>query len=95
MRAVERAFGSGDVGADDGRAQIFQRDAIGGEPRQVGLNADRGADTALHRNMADARHFGKPRRHDGVGHIAQRAQVDACEVSASVMIGASAGFTFE
>ena len=31
-----------------------------------------------------------------VGEIAQRAQVDSLsEVSASVMIGASAGFTFE
>ena len=33
MCAVERAFRSGDIGADDSRAQIVQRDAVGGEPR--------------------------------------------------------------
>ena len=57
MRAVERAFGAGDVGADDRGAQILQRDAVGGEPRQIGLDADRRPDAALHRNVADAGHL--------------------------------------
>jgi hypothetical protein len=77
MRAVERSLGSGDVGADNCRADIFQGNPIGGESRKVRLNADRGTDTALNRNMTDARNFGESRRHDGVSHIAQRAQVDA------------------
>ena len=77
MRTVERAFGAGDVGADDGCTHILQRKPVGGEPRQVGLDADRGPDPALNRDMADARHLGQPRGHDGVGHIAQRTQVDA------------------
>ena len=76
VRAVERAFGAGDIGADDGGAQIVQRNAIGRKPRQIGLNAYGGPDAALHRNVSDARHLGKARRHDGVGHVAERAQID-------------------
>ena len=76
MRAVERALGAGDIGADDGRAQVLERDAIGGEPRQVGLNADRRLDAALHRDAADTGQFRQPRCHDGVGKIAERALRD-------------------
>ena len=76
MRAVERALGAGDIGGDDRRAQVLEPDAVGGEPRQIGLDADRRADAALHRHMADAGEFGEPRRHDGVGHVAQGALID-------------------
>ena len=76
VRAVERALRAGDVGADDGRAQVLQREAVGGEPRQIGLDADRRADAALHRDVADAGHLGQPLRHHGVGQIAEAAQVD-------------------
>jgi len=41
------------VGALHGRAQVFQADAVGGEPVEIGLDADRGPEAALHRDMAD------------------------------------------
>ena len=72
VRAVERALGAGDVGADDRRAQVLEADAVGGEPRQIGLDAHRRADAALHRDAADAGDLGQPLRHQGVGEIAER-----------------------
>ena len=41
VRAVERAGGAGDIGCHDHGAQILQPDAVIGEPREVGLDADR------------------------------------------------------
>ena len=77
MRAVERALGAGDIGADDGLAHILKADAIGREPRQIGLDAHRGPDAALDRDAADAAHFGEPLRHQRVGQIAEIAERDA------------------
>ena len=55
VRAVERAFGAGDVRRDDHIAQILERDTVIGETREVGLDADSRADIALH---GDASHTG-------------------------------------
>jgi hypothetical protein len=74
--AVERAFGSGDVRANDRRAQIFQCNSVGCEPRKVRLDTDCGPDSALDRNSSHARYLREARRHDGVGHVAQGTQID-------------------
>ena len=96
MRAVERALGAGDVGADDGGAQVLEPDAVGGEPREIGLDADRRADAALHRDVADAGHFGQPLAPCIVSAMSLSVRRSiVSEVSASVTIGASAGFTLE
>ena len=55
MRAVERAFGPGDIGGDDHVAHVLERDAVIGEPRQIGLDADRRPDVALHGDAARRR----------------------------------------
>jgi len=39
---------------------IRPRSVAGGEPREVGLDAHRRLDAALHRDVADARHLGEP-----------------------------------
>ncbi|MEA3025066.1 MAG: multidrug efflux pump, partial [Alphaproteobacteria bacterium] len=49
VRAVERAFGAGDVAGHDHLAHVLQPDAVIGEPRQIDLDAHRRADVALHR----------------------------------------------
>ena len=58
LRAVERALRSGDVGAGDRGAQILHRDAVGGEPRQIGLHPHRRLQAAQHGDAADARKSG-------------------------------------
>ena len=42
-RAVECALRPGDVGVDDRLADVLERESIGGEPRQVDLDAHRAA----------------------------------------------------
>ena len=54
MRAVERALGPGDVGADDGVAEVGHAEAVGGEPGDVGLDAHGRADAAFDRDVSDA-----------------------------------------
>ena len=77
-------------------AQILEADAVGGEPREIGLDAHRRPDAALDRDPADAGDLAQPLRHQRVGEVAElRAARWSREVSASVMIGASAGFTLE
>ena len=71
VRAVERALGAGDIGADDRGAQVLQRDAVGGEPREIGLDAHRRLDAALHRDAADAGQLAQPLRQQRVGEVAQ------------------------
>ena len=74
VRAVERALGAGDIGGDDDVAQLLERDAVIGEPRQVGLDADRRPDVALHRDAADAGELAQPLRQQRVGDVAERPQ---------------------
>ena len=74
-------------------AQIFEADAVGGEPREIGLDAHRRPDAALDRDAADAADLGQPLRHQRVGESLSSRSAIVSEVSASVMIGASAGFT--
>ena len=93
LRAVERSLRSGHVGAGDGVAQILHRDAVGGEPRQIGLHPHRGLQAAQHRDPSDAGNLAQPLRQNGVGEVAHGAQRDVSDVSASVRTGASAGFT--
>ena len=62
VRAVERAGGAGDIGGDDHGAQVLEPDAVVGEPRQVGLDADRRLEPALHGDLADAGHLAQPLR---------------------------------
>ena len=76
MRAVERAGRAGDIGGDDHRAQVFERDAVVGEPRQVGLDAHRRLEPALHGDLADAAHLGEPLRQHRVGEVGELAQRD-------------------
>ena len=76
VRAVERALGPGDIGGDDDVAQVLQRDAVIGEPRQIGLDADRRTDVALHGDAADAGELAQPLRQQRVGDVAERAQRD-------------------
>ncbi len=73
-RAVDRALGGRDVGGHDGGAQVLEADAVGGEARQVGLDADGGADVALDRHVADARHLRDLRRQHRVGDVGELAQ---------------------
>jgi hypothetical protein len=54
LRAVERSLGTGDIGARNGAAQILHRDAIGGEPREIGLYPHRRLQPAQHRDATDA-----------------------------------------
>ena len=74
MGAVERSLRPRYVGARNGVAQILHRDAIGGEPRQIGLHPHRGLQPAQHRNPPDAGNLAEPLSQDGVGDIAHRAQ---------------------
>ena len=76
VRAVERALGTRDVGADDRLPHVLEADAVGGEPRQIGLDAHRRPDAALDRDAADAADFGEPARHQRVGKIAHFAERD-------------------
>ena len=95
-RAVERALRARHVGVDDRLADVFEREAVGREPRQIGLDAHRRLDAALRRHIADAGDLGEPLRQQRVGKIAQGcAATRSREVSASVTIGVSAGFTLE
>jgi hypothetical protein len=55
---VEAALGLVDVGRGDGRAHIVEREAIGREPRRVGLDPDRGLLAAAERDEPDARQLG-------------------------------------
>ena len=81
MHAVERAFRPGYIGAADRKPDILQADAVGGKPRQIGLDAHRRPNAALNGDVADAGHFGEPLRHQRVGKIAEIAQRDGfgCE----------------
>ena len=54
LRAVERSLRPGNVGARDRVAQILHGNAIGREPRQVGLHPHRRLQPAQHRNAPDA-----------------------------------------
>ncbi len=54
LGAVERSLRPRHVGAGDGVAQILHRDAVGREPRQIGLHPHRGLQPAQDRNPADA-----------------------------------------
>ena len=76
MHAVERALRPRHIGADDRLADILEADAIGGEPRQVGLDAHRRPDAALHRDAADAGHLASRCAMQRVGEIALIAQRD-------------------
>jgi hypothetical protein len=76
LGAVERPLGAGDVGGHDGGAQVFEGDAVGGEPRQVRLDADRRLEAALHRDVADAGHLAEPLREQRVGEVAHLPQRD-------------------
>src|SRR5258707_1388083 len=57
-------------------AQILERDAVIGEPRQVGLDADRRADVALDGDAADAGELAQSLRDQRVGDVAERAHRD-------------------
>ena len=57
-----------------GLAHILQADAVGGEPRQIGLDAHRRPDAALDRDAADAADLGQPLRHQRVGEVAEIAE---------------------
>ncbi len=74
--AVERALGAGHVSCDDDVAQVFERDAVVGEPREIGLDAHRRLDVALHGDAPDAGQFAQPRRQLRVGNVAQLPQRD-------------------
>ena len=74
VRAVERALGAGDVGGGDGGAQVRHAQAVGGEPRKVGLDAHGRPDAALDGHVPDARHRAQALRHHGVGQIGELAQ---------------------
>jgi hypothetical protein len=76
MRAVERAFRTGDVGRENHVAQVLERDAVIGKTREVRLNADRRPDVALHRHAAYAGQLAQPLREQGIGDVAERAQRD-------------------
>ena len=76
MRAVERALGARHIGGDDDVAHVFERDAVVGEPRQIGLDAHRRPDVALHGDAADAGQFAQSRRQQRVGDVAQLPQRD-------------------
>ena len=53
-RPVEVAFGGVHAGLGQRRAQVFHVDAVGGQRRRVGLNADRGLLAAADGHQADA-----------------------------------------
>ena len=74
LRAVERALRPGDVGAGNGVAQVFHRNAVGREPRQVGLHPHRGLQPAENGDAADAGNLAEPLAQDRIGDIAHRAQ---------------------
>ena len=76
VRAVERAGRAGDIGADDHRAQILEPDAVVGEPREVGLDAHRRLEAALHRDLADAADLAQPLRQQRVGEVGKLPQRD-------------------
>jgi hypothetical protein len=76
VRAIERALGAGNVGANDRSADILKPDAVSGQPSDVGLDAHRGPDSALHRNAADACDLRQPLRHQRIGQVAHFAQRD-------------------
>src|SRR3954462_4905923 len=72
--AGERAFPPRDIGPDDPLTDTLEPDAVAGEPRQIGLDAYRGADAALDRDAADAADFGQPLRHQCIGQVAEVAE---------------------
>ena len=72
--AVERALGPGDVGSGDRRPQVGHAEPVGGEPRQIRLDAHRRLDAALHGHVADPGNGGEPRRHQRVGEVGEIAQ---------------------
>ena len=76
VAAVERALGARHVGGGDGGAHVRHAEAVGGEPRQVGLDAHGRLDAAFHRHVADPRHGGQPLRHQRVGEVGERTQRD-------------------
>ncbi len=68
--AVEGALRASHVGVDDRLPDVLQRKAIGGEPRQVGLDAHRRLDAALRRHIADAGNLAQALRQQRIGEIA-------------------------
>ena len=70
-RPVQRAFGAGLVGTDDGGADILQRQAVGGEAARVGLDPDRGPHVALHGHAAHPGHLAQTLRQQRVGRVGQ------------------------
>jgi hypothetical protein len=93
VRAVERALRAGDVGAGDRVAQVLHRDAVGGEPRQIGLDAHRRLDAALHETRPTPEIWlSRCASSVSARSLIARSEI-VSEVSASVRIGASAGFT--
>ncbi|MGY3359021.1 hypothetical protein ACVWZK_005684 [Bradyrhizobium sp. GM0.4] len=76
LRAVERAFRPGDVGTGDRGAQVFHGYAIGGEPREIRLDADGWLQSAEHRDAPDAGNLAQPLRQKRIGDVAHRPQRD-------------------
>jgi hypothetical protein len=76
VRAVERAFGARHIGADDHVAQVLHGDSVAGEPRQIGLDADRRPQVSLHRDPPHAAELAQPLGEQAVGEIAELPQRD-------------------
>ncbi len=77
-RAVERALGLVDVGGADGGADVFEREAVAGELRGVGLDADRGLLAAGDGDEADAGELRDLLREDGVGEVFDLLRAGRC-----------------
>ena len=69
MGAVEVAFGLVDVRLCDGRAHVFQRQAVGRERRGIDLDAHRRLLAATDTHQAHARELRNFLREPGIGEI--------------------------
>ena len=74
LRPVERALWPGDVGVGDRTAQVFQSEPVGIEPHEIGLDAHRGTDAALDRDMTDTRDLAELLRELGVDEVRELAR---------------------
>ena len=81
------------VGGGERGAHVFEPDAVFEQGARVELDAHRRQGAAADVDFADALHLRQPLLHHGGGGIVELAGVRVCEVSAMIMIGASAGLT--
>ena len=68
-RAVEVALGLIDVGGAERGANVFEREAVAGQRRRVGLDAHGGLLSAGDGDQADAGELRDLLREDGVGEV--------------------------